>query len=141
MQPAMHARPWHRCSLLCMRTPPRTHRSVPHGCRWIQSLCSIVSRVAGIRAGGRRGRLHARSCLYVEASVHAAGCTHAREWVAGSANAEHAEGGGRQPPTQSTQSTLASIHVHKLMIASVHARTKSRSMSVARVPTSSPPAI
>ena len=87
-----------------------------------------------------------RSRPYVEASVQL--------WEAGShqrrarrrgrqaaANTEHAEGGGRQLPTQSTQSTLTSIHIHTLMIASVHTRTESRSTPFARVPTSSPSAI
>ena len=114
-----------------------------HGCQWIQSLRNVVSRVAGIRAVGRRGRLHARSHARVHMSRHQFtphGCRSIQlcRWQKGhaegvAANAEHAEGGGRQPPTQQgeaaanaehaeppTQSTLASIHVHTFMIASVH---------------------
>ena len=104
--------------------PQRRFTRRRHTCRWQkgQAARTLASICRGI--GSRRTAAARFSCGRQAA-----------------ANAEHAEGGGRQPPTQSTQSTLASIHVHTLMIASVHARTESRSTPFARVPTSSPPAI
>ena len=100
--------------------PQRRFTRRRHTCRWqkgqaARTLASICRGIGSRRTGAARF-----SCGRQAA-----------------ANTEHAEGEGRQPPMQSTQSTLASIHVHTLMIASVHARTESRSTPFARVPTSS----
>ena len=139
MQHAMHANASTHASsdldlIACMHAD--THAS-------IRAAWLLVDSVALQRRFTRRRHTcrwqkgkAARSRPYVQASVHAARLP--LDSVVASIHAKHAGGGGRQA---CMQSTLASIHVHILMIALVHARTKSRSTPFLRVPSSFPPAI
>lgn len=123
--------------------PQRRFTRRRHTCRWQK---------------GQAARTLARSRPYVEASVHTPhGCRSIQlcRWQKGhaegvAANAEHTEGGGRQPPTQQGEAAANAEHAEHARFDSrshiddrigSHSSTESRSTPFARVPTSSPPAI